>query len=324
MSPLLASCVLAGCGSASVRELPPAAEPPRSPPMTVPPAGRVVPVGAGPEGIAADPRTGLVAVALGDPPRLALLDGGTGRLRRVVALPGTARHLAIPEAGGSVIVPVESAGVLLTVELPSGRLGMRVRVGRQPHDAAGAGGAFVVGEEGENALSAVRGDRVARTARVATQPGGVTTLGDGSRIAVVSVRERLLELYDARSLRRVASAPAGVGPTHVACLDVGPCYVVDTQAGALLVYRLRPRLELVRRLLLLGGPYGIALDATRRRLYVTLPARNELVELPAHGRPHVLRRWPTVRQPQTVAVDGARGRVFVAGRAAGAIQILQP
>lgn len=211
LSVLLASCALVGCGSMTVHELPPAAEPPRSPPAAAPPAGRVVAVGTGPEGIAADPRSGLVA-----------------------------------------------------------------------------------------------------------------TLDAGSKLAVVSVRERQLELYDARTLRRVARAPAGVGPTHVACLDAGPCYVADTTGGALLVYRVRPSLELVRRLFLPGGPYGIALDATRSRLYVTLPARNELVQLPAHGRPHVLRRWPTVRQPQTVAVEATRGRVLVTGAAAGVVQIVVP
>jgi hypothetical protein len=324
LSAVLASCALAGCGSAAVRALPPAAEPPRSPPLTVPAAGRVVPVGARPEGIAADPRTGLVAVALREPPRLAVLDGATGRVRRMVDLPGTARHLGLSEAGGSVIVPTESADALLAVQLPSGRLAARVAVGEQPHDAAAARGAYVVGEEGGNALSVVRGDRVVRRAAVSTQPGGVTTLAGGSKIAVVSVRERLLELYDARTLRRLAHAPAGVGPTHVACLDAGPCYVADTRAEALLVYRLRPRLELARRYSLPGGPYGMALDAARRRLYVTLPARNELVELPAHGRPHVVRRWPAVHQAQTIAVDPVRRRVFVTGRTAGVVQIVRP
>jgi hypothetical protein len=117
-----------------------------------------------------------------------------------------------------------------------------------------------------------------------------------------------------------ATAPAGVGPTHAACLPRVWCYVADTRGDALLVFRRAPRLELVRRYYLPGGPYGLALDARHRVLYVTLPGRNELVELPAHGRPHVLRRWPTVRAPREVAVDGKR--VLVAG--SGAVQVLRP
>jgi len=166
--------------------------------------------------------------------------------------------------------------------------------------------------------------RVGPSARVVTQPGGVTALDRGRLVAVVSVRERVLELYDARSLRRLQRVPAGVGPTHVACLDKGPCYVADTQGNALLVFSpaARGELRLRRRAYLPGGPYGLALDAPNRRLYVTLPGRNELVELPAHGRPHILRRWPTVRQPNTVAVDPGLRRAYVTGKTSGMVQVL--
>jgi hypothetical protein len=57
----------------------------------------------------------------------------------------------------------------------------------------------------------------------------------------------------------------------------------------------------------------VALDTRRHRLWVTLPALNQLVELPDHWRPHVLRRFHTVRQPDGVAVDERSGRVFVTG-----------
>jgi hypothetical protein len=115
---------------------------------------------------------------------------------------------------------------------------------------------------------------------------------DGGRTLVrVLPRERALELSDARTHRRTALVPAGVGPTHVACLPRAWCYVTDTRGDALLVFRRTGRLELVRRYYLPGGPYDLALDQRRRLLYVTLPGRDELVELPAHGRPHVLRRW---------------------------------
>jgi hypothetical protein len=109
----------------------------------------------------------------------------------------------------------------------------------------------------------------------------------GDTLAVLAPRERVLRLVDARTGRRLASAPAGVGPTHVACLGV--CWVADTRGDALLVYRLESGLRLVRRLYLAGGPRKISVDRPRRRLVVTL-ARGGAVELPAHGRPHVLRR----------------------------------
>jgi DNA-binding beta-propeller fold protein YncE len=160
-------------------------------------------------------------------------------------------------------------------------------------------------------------------ARVAVDPHGGRVATVGSDVAVLLTRERLLELYDARTRRRIGRAGAGIGPTHVAAY-AGWLYVTDTRGGALLVLRARPRLELVRRAYLPGAPYGIAVDPCDGRLWVTLTARNELVELPAHGRPHPLRRFATVRQPDAVTVDARSGRVLVAGRAAAVVQIVAP
>ena len=68
----------------------------------------------------------------------------------------------------------------------------------------------------------------------------------------------------------------------------------------------------------------MALDSARNRLWVTLPALNELVELPARAHPHVLRRFHTVRQPNGVAVDERTGRVFVTGRTDGQLEWIDP
>ena len=50
----------------------------------------------------------------------------------------------------------------------------------------------------------------------------------------------------ARTGRRLARAPAGVGPTNVV-IRGRTRYATDTRGGALLVFSLRPRLELARR-----------------------------------------------------------------------------
>jgi len=140
----------------------------------------------------------------------------------------------------------------------------------------------------------------------------------------VGVRERLLAAYDARTLRETGRVDAGIGPTHVVADGPDRLYVVDTQGDALLLFNLRPALELVRRVSLPGSPYGIAADRRRGRLWVTLTEHNELVELRAGSRPGPLRSFPTVRQPNSIAVDEASGRVYVTGRADGVIQALDP
>jgi hypothetical protein len=116
----------------------------------------------------------------------------------------------------------------------------------------------------------------------------------GGRTVVLLGRERVLELRDA-SGRRIGRAPAGVGPTHVACA-VRWCYVTDTRGNALLVFAVADGIAPTRRLYLPGGPDRVSVDHARRRLLVTLRQGHEVVELPAHGRPHVLRRRsPTPR-----------------------------
>ncbi len=332
---LTAAAVLAACGSATIQELPPAAEPARGPELTQPPAGTVLQVGGMPEGVVIDPRTHLAAVALRNPDRLRIMrlrrdgKGAAPGLVRDVPLPGAPRHLSLRStpSGTQVLVPAETGRRALAVDLPSGRVAAEFATGDHPHDlAAIAGSRIAVGDERGNTLTvADASGKVERTISVATQPGGVTTLRGGSLIAVVSVRERVLEIFDAKTLERRAVAPAGVGPTHVVCAPLGPCFVADTDGDALLVFRVGEggrTLRLSRRVYIAGAPYGIAIDPERGRLWVTLTARNELLELGAHGRPHILQRLPTVRQADTVAVDTATGDVAVTGRRYGQLQVL--
>lgn len=128
----------------------------------------------------------------------------------------------------------------------------------------------------------------------------VTARLTGGRSVVLLGRERALELRDAAG-HRAGRAPAGVGPTHLACVDhrapTAWCYVTDTRGDALLVFAVRGgAIEARRRLYLPGGPGAITVDHARRRLLVAIRGGRALAELPAHGRPHVLRtRAPTPR-----------------------------
>jgi DNA-binding beta-propeller fold protein YncE len=320
---LLLAFVVAGCGSAERDELPPAAETASSPPPAAQPDGTIVPVGFKPEGVVPDPKTGLVAVGLRSPDELALVDGVTGKVKRRVPLPAPPRHLGIAGEGGPVLVPAEDADALLSVELPSGKL-TSAPTGREPHDAAAAGGRVFVADEFAHTLTVLEDGQLVTTIETALQPGGVTPLDEGRQVAVVSVRERVVETFDARTGERTGRAPAGVGPTHAASDRGGYLFVTDTTGGALLVYHLRPELELIRRYPLPGSPYGIAIDNRRHHMFVTQTARNQLTELTVGGRPSFVARYATPQQPNTVAVDEASGRVFVTGKVDGVLQLLDP
>jgi DNA-binding beta-propeller fold protein YncE len=301
-------------------------EPATAPPAVRRPAGRVVPLPGGPEGLAVDVPAGILAVGIRSPGGVALVDTATGRERTVVRLPGAPRHLQLAGPAGPVLVPLEGPGRLFQLALPSGRVIGDTRVGHQPHDAAAAGSLIFVGNEYSSTVSLVRGGQQVAVERSPRQPGGVAAARDGSAVVVVGVRGRRIEAYAADG-RPLGTAPAGVGPTHVRSGPGGLFYVADTEGGAVLSYRVTARgphqvgsVPTAR-----GTPYGIAVDGRRGLVYVTLTATNELESFRISASRLVPAQiWPTVRQPNDVAVDEATGRVFVAGRTGNQLELIDP
>lgn len=285
----LAAAALAasGCGSLPAEELPPAATPAASPALAAAPAGRVVPVGPEPIGVGgARLTTTEMLVALRERDAVLRLDVSTGR----VVGPRVSRSPEAPFALGRAVTTVDRR-------------------------------TFQV-DERANVLRALEDGREVARARTGLQPAGVALVDEGRQVGVLSVRERVLELFDARTLERTGWANAGTGPANVASDGGNYLYITDTIAGALLVFRILPELSLVRRYRLAGSPYAIAFGG--EGLLVTLTATNELVELSAGRRPRELRRFPSVRQPSGVAEAPGSGRVFVTGAAQGVVQLLDP
>jgi len=177
----------------------------------------------------------------------------------------------------------------------------------QPASARAGGRTFTV----DRAADRVRVDGSGELA-TALEPASITSAAGGSQVAVLSVRARVLELFDARTLRRVGRADAGSGPVQVASNGANYLYVTDAIGGSVLVFNTRPALHLVRRYGLEGAPWGIAHDARRARLWVTLAKADRLVEMTSGRRIRRLRDAATVPEPTAVAVDA--GGVTVRGR----------
>jgi DNA-binding beta-propeller fold protein YncE len=256
------------------------------------------------------------------------VDGGVavlspdGASLKAVGLGARPRHVQLAEGGGAVLVPLEGSDELVVVGLPAGEVRQRVKVGRQPHDATAGAGRVFVGDELADTVSVIEGPVVRATVPGPVQPGGVAA-ASGS-VVVVGVRGRHLKVFDASTLGESATLDGGVGPTHVVA-DQSFAYMADTQGDAILVYRLGAHPSRVGRAVVQGTPYGLALDAARNRLWVTLTKLNELVEFQvAGGRLTRRARYPTVRQPNSVAVDPRTGTVYVAGAADDQLQILAP
>jgi YVTN family beta-propeller protein len=295
---------------------------PGTAPISRAPTGLIVAVGNQPEGIAFDSASGVLAVGVRKPDGVLLLDRGGNLLRRA-AVSAAPRHLRFATAGGPLLVPAEKAGELDVVDVTSGQVTERVPVGRQPHDVVQADGRYFVTNEFSNSVAVIDpSSGVVGDVPAPGQPGGIAASADA--VCVVGVRSHTLHVIDARSLQSGAGVAAGSGPTHVVA-DAGACYVIDTAGNSLLTFNFRPSLSLAFTTLLMGKPYGVALDPDHRRLWVTETSSNMVAELSlGDSGPRILATYPSVREPNTVAVDGATGRVFVTGAADGVIQILDP
>jgi DNA-binding beta-propeller fold protein YncE len=347
-----------GCGTAVTSDRPHGAapdhgtartdvpEPARAPALTQRPAGTVVAMPGAPEGLAVDDPGGILAVGLHRPDGVALVDTGTGRVRKIVRLPGAPRHLQLAGPAGPVLVPAEKIGQLFQLALPGGEVVADTHVGRQPHDAAAVGPVSFVGNEYSNTVSLVRGGKQIAVEQAPLQPGGVAAARDGSAVVVVGVRGRRIEAY-APDGRPLGTAPVGVGPTHVRAAPDGLFYVADTEGNALIFFRVTkagphqagphqagphqagphqagPHQAGAERTQCCT-PYGIAVDGRRALVYVTLTATNRLESFRIEGSKLVPdRTWPTVRQPNDVAVDEVSGRVFVAGTDDDQLQLIDP
>lgn len=322
---------IAGCGSdAGPQGSPPAATPAAEPAIagvpTVPPVGKVVPIGNAPEGIVVG-SSGIGAVALRDPGGVALFDAATGALRQTVATVGAARHLSLAGPDGPVLVPLEGSNELWELNLADGHvISAATGVGRQPHDAVQTvGGTIVVTNEFGGGVVFVRqGTVVATLPAGPVQPGGVAATGNYA--AVADVQGNGVWVYDGSTRRQVAQGPVGVKLTHAVAVSGDLAAFADTDGGAVFVERVDPQLTQIARIDAPGKPYGLAYDAARQRLYVTLTASNLVrsIDVSDPARPRTLGDLPTVRQPNSVAVDPRSGNVLVAGSdpGGGVVQII--
>jgi DNA-binding beta-propeller fold protein YncE len=316
---LSAACTTAGREEQSAF---PPATPAAAPPTTVSPAGTVWPVApsakGGVQGIAVDGGTGRVAVAVRDPNQLLLLDAGTGAVTRRIPLPARAAQVRLGP-GGSVLVvagktllrvPTVGDGAPISQKLPA----EGQDVAPLPDDAAlvslpDQGRAVVVGPKKVPAL------------RTGDHSAGVAA--NGELLGVVDSAQSTLTVFDTRG-KLVQQTRAGDGATQLAVDKRGRFVVVDTRGGELLIFSTGP-LFLRQRHPVSGSPYGTAYDSQRDILWVTLTARNELVGYNlSGGAPKEVGRFPTVRQPDSVAVDAGSGRVYIASRIDGIVQTITP
>lgn len=320
---MLLSLALVACGRDDGPIAGDAAEPGRAPASAQAVAGRVLPLEGRPEGVVVT-STGIAAVALRGPDRLALVDLESGQVTDV-PLPSSARHLTLASPTGPVVAPLERADEVVLVDPSTGEMLERFPdLPNGPHDAAvHPSGLISVTDEHGSGLYVLdpRSGDVERLDS-SRQPGGVAPVGE---LAVsVDVTGQGVRVFDVARLEQVAQQKIGTRLTHAVTLDGDRVAIADTDGDRLIVVSVTPQIEDVVELPTDGEPYGLAFDAERSRLYITLTDRNEMLVYDTDRlEDGPLGTVPTVGQANTVAVQPDSDLVVVAGKAQGALQVLR-
>src|SRR4051794_27449194 len=329
---VLASCaaVSTACSSGGpsdelmVSDDPVAATAARSPAATAEPAGTVHALPGAPTAMIVDADTPLLAVAVDKPPAVLLykLDdrGGLGTPSKV-ALPGPADTLSLARPGGPLLAAAGSSGDLVRITLPGGAA-RPAALGGEPVNAADVGDRTLVAMRDRKAVAELgSGDTVDRMIS-----GGLYSadrvLTNGRQAVVFDRLRNALFALDLRAGTVDEGLRAGEGSTNAVTDRFGRVLVTDTRGGALLAFSMDPLL-MRQRYPLKGAPYGLAYDPKRDLAWVTLTATNEVVGFDvAGGQPEEKYRFPTVEQPDNVAVDPISGRVIVASATGKGIQVI--
>ena len=204
---VLLLALLAGCGSAPRDELPPAAEPASSPPTG---RGARRPRRAGRR---SSPRASSPTRRPGWSPSGCAARtssrSSTARPARCASASRCPPRRAISRSSGPAArcwCPPRTRTRCCRSPCPAARCAARRR-GREPHDAAAAGGRVFVADEFANTLTVLEDGRpVTRIAHRAPARRR-DAARRGPQVAVVSVRERVVEVFDAASGERTGRAP---------------------------------------------------------------------------------------------------------------------
>lgn len=328
---LFASLVLlGGCSSNPVTGPPPtipAAQPAVSPAVSQRPAGTVRPLKCPASAAVFDTHTAqLVVLCPGADPQIpatvTVLGAATTR-SRVIALPGPATALTGDGRGTAYL---SARGGYFAVDLKAGRAA-RIEV----NDAAdvdftaiarrgdgtmvlgGADGAVYTLAPGsaDRARVASRATIFARVDAIVAQGNTVVVL-DRGQTSVTTVGPDGKPQYSLR---------AGQGATTLAGGPGGPALVADTRGGQLLVYGADP-LILRQAYPVPDAPYGLA--GSGAQAWVSQTATNSVVGYDlGTGIPVEKVRYPTVQQPNTLAVDNASGTLYVVSANGAGVQIIE-
>ena len=342
---LLGTSLLAGCSSKLTDPGPATIEPAgaaTSPPPDRPPAGDVLALTGRPTAALFDPTTSSLAVFTpgADPqaPGTLTIIGPAGAARPV-ALPAGTTAIA---GDGKGAVYATTRGGFVTVDLATGGLAATTIDGHDATDftavARRVDGRLLVGSAAGAVY--VLADQTSSGQTDSDQTGSGQTGSDQTRVtaettifsrvdAIVTEGETAVVLDRAQTsvtaLNQQGAVQqalrAGLGATTIAADPAGRVLVTDTRGGQLLVFSVDPLIQ--RQGYPIGeSPYAIASSNTL--VWVSQTAINSVAGYDlGSGIPVEKVRYPTVRQPNSLAFDEVSGTLYVVSGSGDGIQVIR-
>ena len=335
MALLLAASLLAGCSSKLTDPGPATIEPAGaavSPPAGRPPVGDVLALGGRATAALFDTATSsLVVFTPGtDPPTPGTLTivGPTGAARPVM-LPAGATAIA---GNGEGAVYATIRGGFVTVDLATGRLTETAIDGHGTTDftaltrradgrllvGSAAGAVYVLADQtGSDQTGSIQTGVIAETAIFSRVDAIVT---EGETAVVLDRGQTSVTALNQQGAAQQALR-AGLGATTIAADPAGRVLVTDTRGGQLLVFSVDPLIQ--RQGYPIGeSPYAIA--GSKTLVWVSQTGINSVAGYDlGTGIPVEKVRYPTVRQPNSLAFDEVSGTLYVVSGSGDGIQVIR-
>lgn len=322
---VVAAVALTGCSTTPAREDRPTivpATPAVAPEPATAPAGAVVPAAAG-EGLAFDAKTRRLAALAGTEVVQYSVDGGLREAGRS-SLPARGSQVVANPDGGFLV----AAGKQVVV-LPGDGADGATTVGRKTYELDAdvltvapylADGAALLAGTSDGRI-VVLGDEKKQKEISGPVEASRILVHDGD-VAVVDRLQASVAEVDVAKGKIGKGLRVGRGITNAAVDPYGRLFAVDTGKNQVIGYTVAPLME---KFLYPepGSPWAIDYDATDKLMWVTRTATNEVVGYSlSTGIPQQRKLFPTVRQPNAMAVDAKTGTVYVQSATGAGIQAI--
>jgi len=337
---LLGTSLLAGCSSKLTDPGPATIDPAgaaTSPPPDRPPAGDVLALTGRPSAALFDPTTSsLVVFTPGADPQApgTLTIIGPAGAARPVALPAGTTAIAGDRKGA---VYATTRGGFVTVDLATGGLAATTIDGHDATDftavarrvdgrllvGSAAGAVYVLADQTSSGQtsSGQTGSgqtRVTAETTIFSRVDAIVTEGE-TAVVLDRAQTSVTALNQQGAVQQALRA--GLGATTIAADPAGRVLVTDTRGGQLLVFSVDPLIQ--RQGYPIGeSPYAIASSNTL--VWVSQTAINSVAGYDlGSGIPVEKVRYPTVRQPNSLAFDEVSGTLYVVSGSGDGIQVIR-